>query len=156
MIFSVIHTFSANFMFISLKSTHSLTISKPLTRPHFTHTYIPSYFSVLYFHNMLHPSLNFYNLTKRASKYFYMRFFCCKIYINKKDFVKMKWSARHERGTKKKTLSPQQDSNLRPLKHRAGVLSTWTTENSWGARPSTRFIFVRKPHQIENQQDEQH
>ena len=29
-----------------------------------------------------------------------------------------------------KNLSPRQDSNLRPPKHRAGVLSTWAKENS--------------------------
>ena len=38
--------------------------------------------------------------------------------------VKMKWSACHNRGTKK-NLSAGQNSNLWPPKHRAGALSTW-------------------------------
>ena len=38
-------------------------------------------------------------------------------------------------------LSPRQDLNLLPPKHLAGALSTWATENSWIARPYTRFIF---------------
>ena len=39
----------------------------------------------------------------------------------------MKWSTCHERGTRKKNLSPQQDSNLQPPKPRAGTLS-WPLE----------------------------
>ena len=35
----------------------------------------------------------------------------------------------------RKNLSPRQDSNLWPSKHRAGALFTWATENSWRARP---------------------
>ena len=42
----------------------------------------------------------------------------------------------------RKNLSPRQDSNLRPSKHRAGALFTWATENSWTVRPYTWFIFT--------------
>ena len=49
------------------------------------------------------------------------------------NIVKMKWSACHERGTKK-NLSPRQDSNLSPPRHRggegSGALSTWAMESS--------------------------
>ena len=61
--------------------------------------------------------------------------------------VKMKWSACYKRGTKK-NLSPRQNSNLWPPKHRTSALSTWATENSWRARPYTRFIllFILRDH----------
>ena len=39
----------------------------------------------------------------------------------------------------KKNLSPRQESNLWPPKHRAGGLSTWARKNSWRARPYTYF-----------------
>ena len=39
----------------------------------------------------------------------------------------------------RKNLSPRRDLNPRPPRHRAGALSTWATENSWRARPYTRF-----------------
>ena len=58
--------------------------------------------------------------------------------------VKMKWSKCLEHG-KKKNLSPRQDSNLWPPKHRAGALFTWATKNSWRARPYTRFISDTRP-----------
>ena len=51
----------------------------------------------------------------------------------------MNLSACYERGTKKKKLNSRQDSHVWPPKHRAGALSTWVTENSWSARPCTRF-----------------
>ena len=54
--------------------------------------------------------------------------------------VKVKWLACHERGTKKKNLSPWQDSNLWPPKHRAGALSTWATENSFLAQTKEQGI----------------
>ena len=44
------------------------------------------------------------------------------------------------------------DLNLWPPKHRAGVLSTWATENSWRARPYTRFIFDTRPAYCKDQQ----
>ena len=40
----------------------------------------------------------------------------------------------------RENLSPRQDSNLWSPKHQADALSTWATENSWRARPYTRFI----------------
>ena len=45
----------------------------------------------------------------------------------------------------RKNLSPRQDSNLWPPKHRAGALFTWATKNSWRARLYTRFIFDTRP-----------
>ena len=53
-----------------------------------------------------------------------------------------KWIDQHVTSVRqRKKLSPRQDSNLWPPKHRTGALSTWTTENSWRARPYTRFNF---------------
>ena len=40
----------------------------------------------------------------------------------------------------RKNLSLRQDWNQWPPKHQAGTLFTWATENSWRARPYTRFI----------------
>ena len=58
----------------------------------------------------------------------------------------MKWINQHvTSGGQGKNLRPHQDSNLWPSKHRAGALSTWATENSWRARPYTRFIFDTRP-----------
>ena len=51
-----------------------------------------------------------------------------------------------------KNLRSQQDSNLLPPKHLAGALSTWATENSWRARPYTRFIFDTRPANCKDQQ----
>ena len=54
-----------------------------------------------------------------------------------------KWNILHVTSVgQRKNLSPRQDSNLRPPKHRAGALSTWAPENSWRARPYTWFIFT--------------
>ena len=39
----------------------------------------------------------------------------------------------------RKNLSPRQDSNIWPPKHRTDALSTWATENSWRARPYSYF-----------------
>ena len=53
-----------------------------------------------------------------------------------------KWINQHVTSVgQRKKLSPRQDSNIWPPKHRTGALSTWTTENSWRARPYTRFNF---------------
>ena len=47
-----------------------------------------------------------------------------------------KWNDQHVTIMRqRKNLSPRQDSNLRPPKHRAGALFTWATEDSWRARP---------------------
>ena len=52
-----------------------------------------------------------------------------------------KWINQHTTSVgQRKNLSPRQDSNLRPPKHRAGALSIWATENSWRARPYTARI----------------
>ena len=51
-----------------------------------------------------------------------------------------KWNDQHATSVRqRKNLSPRQDSNLWPPKHRAGALSTWATKNSWRARPNTYF-----------------
>ena len=52
-----------------------------------------------------------------------------------------KYSACHERGTKKTSESP---TGFEPTTSQtpAGALSTWATENSWRARPYTWFIFT--------------
>ena len=53
-----------------------------------------------------------------------------------------KWNNQHITSLgQRRNLSPRQNSNLWPPKHVAGALSSWATENSWRARPYTRFIF---------------
>ena len=59
---------------------------------------------------------------------------------------KWKWNNQHVTSLgQRKNPSPRQDSNLWPPKHWVGALSTWTTENSWKARPYARFIFDTRP-----------
>ena len=56
-----------------------------------------------------------------------------------------KWNNQHVMNVgQRKNLSPRHDSNLWPPKDQASALSTWAMENSWRARPYTRFIFDRQ------------
>ena len=68
------------------------------------------------------------------------------VYFNELRFVQQyfmwKWNNQHVTSVgQRKNLRPRQDSSLWPPKHRAGALSTCATEDSWTARPFTRFIF---------------
>ena len=76
--------------------------------------------------------------------WFYLFFFpCLHPSFRMKQFLR-KWYDQHlhvMREGQRKNLSPQQDSNLCPPKHRAGALSTWAKENLWRVRQYTRLIF---------------
>ena len=64
----------------------------------------------------------------------------------------LQWNDQHVTSVgQRNSLSPRQDLNLWPLKHRAGALFTWATENSWrcvweviGSNPvgDSDFFFV--------------
>ena len=68
---------------------------------------------------------------------------------SKRILILWKWNDQHVTSVgRRENLSPPQDSNLWPPKHRADALSTWATYGELmesEAIDSTRFIFDKRP-----------